>query len=30
VTVGTLRQFFVIHGPDRKVEILYVKRIVRQ
>lgn len=30
VTVGTLRLFFVAHDDDRKVEILYVKRIVRQ
>ena len=30
VTVGSLRLFFVLHEDDRKVEILYVKRIVRQ
>jgi hypothetical protein len=30
VTVGLLRQYFKIHEEDRKVEILYVKRIVRQ
>ncbi len=30
VTVGLLRLFFMIHEDDRKVEILYVKRIVRQ
>ena len=28
MTVGTLRLFFVIHDADRKVEMLYVKRIV--
>jgi hypothetical protein len=30
VTVGSLRLFFVLHDDDRKVEMLYVKRIVRQ
>ena len=30
VTVGSLRLFFALHEDDRKVEMLYVKRIVRQ
>jgi hypothetical protein len=30
VTVGSLRLFLVLHDEDRKVEILYVKRIVRE
>jgi hypothetical protein len=30
VTVGSLRLFCVLHEADRKLEILYVKRIVRQ
>jgi hypothetical protein len=30
ITSGSLRIFFVIYEDDRKVEVLYVKRIVRQ